>query len=47
MRPYLKDLRSRVLAAVDRGTSREEAARTFSVDSAFGLRVLPVVFNKE
>jgi len=46
MRPYLKDLRSRVLTAVDRGTSREEA-RTFSVDSAFGLRVLPVVFNKE
>src|SRR5215208_6008761 len=31
MRPYSKDLRSRVLAAVDRGTSREEAARTFSV----------------
>ena len=31
MRPYSKDLRSRVLAAVDRGTSKEEAARTFSV----------------
>ena len=31
MRPYSKDVRSRVLAAVDRGTSREEAARTFSV----------------
>jgi transposase len=31
MRPYSKDLRSRVLAAVDAGTPREEVARTFSV----------------
>jgi transposase len=31
MKPYSKDLRSRVLAAVDAGTSREEVARTFSV----------------
>ncbi len=31
MRPYSKDLRLRVLAAVDRGVSREEVAKTFSV----------------
>ena len=31
MKPYSKDLRSRVLAAVDAGTPREEVARTFSV----------------
>jgi transposase len=31
MKPYSKDLRSRVLAAVDGGTPREEVARTFSV----------------
>ncbi len=31
MKPYSKDLRIRVLAAVDRGVPREEAARTFSV----------------
>ncbi len=31
MKPYSKDLRIRVLAAVDRGTPREEVARTFSV----------------
>lgn len=31
MKPYSKDLRIRVLAAVDAGTPREEAARTFSV----------------
>ena len=31
MRPYSKDLRSRVLAAVDRGAGKEEAAKTFSV----------------
>jgi transposase len=31
MKPYSKDLRTRVLAAVDRGESREEVARTFSV----------------
>ena len=31
MRPYSKDLRLRVLAAVDVGTPREEVARTFSV----------------
>ncbi len=31
MKPYSKDLRLRVLAAVDRGTLREEVARTFSV----------------
>ena len=31
MKPYSKDLRIRVLAAVDGGVPREEAARTFSV----------------
>jgi transposase len=31
MKPYSKDLRSRVLSAVDAGTPREEVARTFSV----------------
>lgn len=31
MRPYSKDLRIRVLAAVDRGEPREEVAETFSV----------------
>jgi transposase len=31
MKPYSKDLRVRVLAAVDAGKSREEVARTFSV----------------
>src|SRR4028118_817262 len=31
MRPYSKDLRSRVLVAVDRGAGKEEAAKTFSV----------------
>jgi transposase len=31
MKPYSKDLRIRVLAAVDRGTPREEVAKTFSV----------------
>jgi transposase len=31
MKPYSKDLRLRVLAAVDRGVPREEAAKTFAV----------------
>jgi transposase len=31
MKPYSKDLRVRVLAAVDGGTPREEVAKTFSV----------------
>ncbi len=31
MKPYSKDLRLRVLAAVDAGRPREEAAKTFSV----------------
>ena len=31
MKPYSKDLRLRVLAAVDRGVPREEVAKTFSV----------------
>lgn len=31
MKPYSKDLRIRVLAAVDYGTPREEVAKTFSV----------------
>ena len=31
MKPNSKDLRSRVLAAVDGGTGKEETARTFSV----------------
>jgi transposase len=31
MKPYSKDLRIRVLAAVDRGLPREEVAQTFSV----------------
>jgi transposase len=31
MKPYSKDLRLRVLVAVDAGTPREEVARTFSV----------------
>lgn len=31
MKPYSKDLRLRVLAAVDRGVPREEVAETFSV----------------
>ena len=31
MKPYSKDLRIRVLAAVDGGTPREDAAKTFSV----------------
>jgi transposase len=31
MKPYSRDLRLRVLAAVDAGTPREEVAKTFSV----------------
>ncbi len=31
MKPYSKDLRSRVLAAVDAGILREQVAKTFSV----------------
>ena len=31
MKPYSKDLRLRVLAAVDRGVPREEVTKTFSV----------------
>jgi transposase len=31
MKPYSKDLRLRVLAAVDAGGPREEVAKTFSV----------------
>jgi transposase len=31
MKPYSKDLRTRVLGAVDRGLPREEVAETFSV----------------
>ena len=31
MKPYSKDLRIRVLAAVDSGTPREGIAKTFSV----------------
>ena len=31
MKPYSKDLRIRVLAAVDGGTPREEVAKTFSI----------------
>ena len=31
MKPYSKDLRLRVLSAVDRGVPREEVAKTFSV----------------
>jgi transposase len=31
MKPYSKDLRLRVLAAVDRGTPRKEVARVFGV----------------
>jgi len=31
MKPYSKDLRIRVLAAVDRGEPKEEVAGTFSV----------------
>jgi transposase len=31
MKPYSKDLRLRVLAAVDSGTPREQVAKTFSV----------------
>jgi transposase len=31
MKPYSKDLRLRVLSAVDAGSPREEVARTFSV----------------
>ena len=31
MKPYSKDLRLRVLTAVDDGTPREEVTRTFSV----------------
>ena len=33
MRPYSKDLRLRVLAAVDRGMPREEIARVFGVSA--------------
>src|SRR5215213_6401134 len=33
MKPYSKDLRLRVLAAVDHGTPREEVTRTFSVSA--------------
>jgi transposase len=31
MKPYSKDLRLRVLSAVDAGTPREQIAKTFSV----------------
>ena len=33
MKPYSKDLRLRVLAAVDRGVPRVEVAETFSVSA--------------
>ena len=33
MKPYSKDLRLRVLAAVDRGMPREEVARVFGVSA--------------
>ncbi len=33
MKPYSKDLRLRVLAAVDRGTPREEIVRVFGVSA--------------
>jgi transposase len=33
MKPYSKDLRIKVLAAVDRGVPREEVAKTFSVST--------------
>jgi transposase len=34
MKPYSKDLRLRVLAAVERGMSRKEVAETFGVSLA-------------
>jgi len=40
MRAYSKDLRLRVLAAVDRGTPRAEVARTFGVSPAAVKRYL-------
>jgi transposase len=33
MKPYSKDLRLRLLAAVDSGVPREEVAKTFSVSA--------------
>jgi transposase len=40
MKPYSKDLRLRVLAAVDSGKPREEVARTFSVSMPTIKRLL-------
>ncbi len=40
MKPYSKDLRLRVLAAVDRGTPRAEAARIFGVSDSSIRRYL-------
>jgi transposase len=40
MKPYSKDLRLRVLAAVDRGMPRKEAARVFGVSEATIRRYL-------
>ncbi len=40
MKPYSKDLRLRVLAAVDRGMGRKEVARTFSVSEPTVRRYL-------
>ena len=40
MKPYSKDLRLRVLSAVDAGTPREEVAKTFSVSMPTIKRLL-------
>jgi transposase len=45
MKPYSKDLRLRVLSAVDAGTPREEVAETFSVSMPTIKRWLEGVMN--
>ena len=40
MKPYSKDLRLRVLAAVDRGMPRKEVSRTFGVSEPSVRRFL-------
>jgi transposase len=46
MKPYSKDLRLRVLAAVDAGKPREEVAETFSVSMPTIKRWLRACANR-
>ena len=39
-KPYSEDLRQRIVAAVEAGASRRQAARTFSVSASSAVRVM-------